>query len=297
MKKISRRKFIGTSALGLLAAAYLPSCKSAATKSTPFGWPLSFQSYGVRELLGEDFSGTMKKLHDIGYGGIEMCSPQGYEKAGFAPLIKYSASELKKIIEDSGLFCKSSHFQNPEVKAEGLPATIEFAHGLGLTDVVCSAAWLPEDASLDDWKKFADEMNQAGEEIQKAGLKLGYHNHSIGPEVEGRQLYDILMELFDPKMVEMQFQVASVSEGFDVVEYIAKYPGRYFALHMHDWDPDTKKIVPIGKGIVDWKKLLTTAKDGGLANYGMIVEIETDKTGDPFQGLVDSINYLDTLNL
>ena len=98
--------------------------------------------------------------------------------------MKYSPSELKKIIEDSGLFCKSSHFQNPEVKAEGLPATIEFAHGLGLTDVVCSAAWLPEDASLDDWKKFADEMNQAGEEIQKAGLKLGYHNHSIGPEVE-----------------------------------------------------------------------------------------------------------------
>ena len=100
MKKISRRKFIGTSAFGLLAAAYLPSCKSATTKSTPFGWPLSFQSYGVREMLGEDFSGTMKKLHDIGFAGIEMCSPKGYENAGFAPLMKYSASELKKTLED-----------------------------------------------------------------------------------------------------------------------------------------------------------------------------------------------------
>jgi sugar phosphate isomerase/epimerase len=296
MKKISRRQFIGTSAMGLVAAAYLPSRKTV-SKSTPFGWPLSFQSYGVKDLLGEDFSGTMKKLHDIGYSGIEMCSPKGYEKAGFAPLMKYKAADLKKIIGDSGLFCKSSHFQNPEIKADALPTTIEFAHGLGLKDVVCSAAWLPENASLDDWKKFADEMNQSGEVLQKAGLKLGYHNHSIGPVVEGRQLYDILMELFDPKFVEMQFQVACVSEGFDVVEYIAKYSGRYFSLHMHDWDPDTKKIVAIGKGVVDWTKLLTTAKKGGLADYGMIVEIETDKSGDPFQGLVESYQYLQTLNL
>ena len=95
----------------------------------------------------------------------------------------------------------------------------------------------------------------------------------------------------------MQFQIASVAEGFDVVEYIAKYPGRYFALHMHDWNPDTKKIVAIGKGIVDWKKLLTTAKDGGLANYGMIVEMETRKPGDPLVDLEESIKYLETLNL
>ena len=248
-------------------------------------------------MLGQDFSGTMKKLHEVGYAGIEMCSPKGYENAGFAPLMKFSPSELKKRIEDAGLFCKSSHFQNPEVKMDALPATVDFAHELGLSDVVCSAAWLPEDASLDDWKKFADEMNESGAALQKEGLKLGYHNHSIGPEIEGRELYDVLMELFDPKVVEMQFQIASVSEGFDVVEYIAKYPGRYFALHMHDWDPDTKKIVAIGKGIVDWKKLLTTAKEGGLARYGMIVEIETDKTGDPLQGLVDSMNYLQSMNI
>lgn len=296
MKNFTRREFLGTSAMGFLAAAYLPSCKSM-TKSTPFGWPVSFQSYGVKDVLAKDFEGTMKKLSSVGFKGIEMCSPKGYENAGFGPLIPLSVSDLRKKIEDSGLFCKSCHFQNPELKASALPATIQWGKDLGLQDLVCSAAWLPEDAKLDDWKKFADEMNQAGEEVLKAGMQLAYHNHSIGPVVEGRELYDILMELFDPKMVKMQFQIACISEGFDVIEYIAKYKGRYFSLHMHDWDPQKKEVVALGKGVVDWKKLLVTAKDGGLADYGMILELETKPPNDPLQNLVDSFHYLQTLNL
>lgn len=296
MKTISRRQFLGTSALGILATPYLSRC-SMNKSSNPFGWPMSFQSYGVREMLGEDFEGTLKKMRSIGYEGVEMCSPEGYKNAGFGPLTKYSVSELRQIINDAGLFCYSSHFQHPELKPDKLQGTIQFAKDLGLKDIVCSAAWLPEDASMDDWKNFADEMNKAGEEVQKSGMQLGYHNHTIGPELDGEELYDILMGLFDPKLVRMQFQIACVSEGFDVVEYIAKYPGRYFALHMHDWDPDTKKIVAIGKGVVDWKKLLTTAKDGGLADYGLIVEMETRSPGDPLQDLDESIQYLQTLKL
>lgn len=296
MKPFTRRQFISTTAMGMLASAYLHSCNSD-RNNNPFKWPLSFQSYGVKDLLGIDFEGTMSKMRSIGFEGIEMCSPKGYENAGFAPLIKYSVTELRKKIEDAGLFCKTCHFQHPEIKDEALQNTIQFGKDLGLKDVVVSAAWLPADASLDDWKKFGDEMNKAGEEVLKSGLQLVYHNHSIGPLVEGEQLYDILMRLFDPKMVKMQFQIASVSEGFDVVSYIAKYPGRYISLHMHDWDPQSKKIVALGKGVVEWEKLLTTAKDGGIADYGLILEMETRSPGDPLQDLAESYQYLQTLKL
>ena len=296
MKQFTRRQFIGTSALGLLAASYLPSCASD-RKANPFNWPLSFQSYGVKDMLGIDFEGTMRKLRSIGFEGIEMCSPKGYENSGFAPLLKFTVSELRKKIEEAGLFCKTCHFQHPELQGTALQNTIQYGMDLGLKDIVVSAAWLPDDASLDDWKKFADEMNQAGEEVLKAGMQLVYHNHSIGPEIEGEQLYDILMRSFDAKLVKMQFQIASVAEGFDVVNYIAKYPGRYISLHMHDWDPQQKKIVALGKGVVDWKKLLITAKEGGLADYGLILEMETKSPGDPLQDLADSYQYLQTLKL
>jgi sugar phosphate isomerase/epimerase len=296
MKPFTRRQFIGTSALGAMAIAYLPSCTSG-RKLNPFGWPLSFQSYGVKDLLGVDFEGTLRKLKSIGFEGVEMCSPKGYEDPGFSNLKSLSGTELKKKIEATGLFCKSCHFQHPEIKSDSLRETINFSKDLGLKNIVVSAAWLPENAPLDDWKKFADEMNSAGAEVKKAGMQLVYHNHSIGPVIEGEQLYDILMKLFDPDLVKMQFQIAVVSEGFDVVSYISKYKGRYISLHMHDWDPNAKQVVALGKGIVDWKKLLSVAHDGGLADYGLILELETRLPGDPMQDLIDSYNYLRNLRL
>jgi sugar phosphate isomerase/epimerase len=291
MQTISRRQFLGTTALGAVAVSYLPfsSCDSA---KTPFGWPLSFQSWGVRDQIVNDFDGTLRKLQAVGFKGVEMCSPKGYEWAGFAPLVKVEVSEMRKRIEDAGLFCKTCHMQHHEVVGDELSGTIEWGEKLGLHDLVIAAAALGEDATLDDWKRVAEEFNKSGEIIRNAGLQLVYHNHTIGPEIDGEQLYDILMRLLNPDVVRMQFQVACISEGFDVVEYIAKYPGRYISLHMHDWDPEQKKIVPLGKGVVDWNKLLTTAKAGGIADYGMILELESQPPDDPFQALVDSYAWL-----
>jgi sugar phosphate isomerase/epimerase len=92
----------------------------------------------------------------------------------------------------------------------------------------------------------------------------------------------------------MQFQLASIAGGYDIIEYLDKYAGRYVALHMHDWDPEQKTIVPIGDGIIDWKKLITTARKSDIADHGLIVEIETD---EPFEGLVRSYAYLKDLEV
>ena len=128
-------------------------------------------------------------------------------------------------------------------------------------------------------------------------LQLVYHNHTIGPEINGEQLYDLLMGLFDPELIKMQFQIASISEGFDVIDYIAKYNGRYTSLHMHDWDPVQKKIVPLGQGIVKWKKLLKTARKSGISDYGLILELESRPPDDPVEGLSVSYKYLQELGL
>ncbi len=296
MKTYTRREFIGAGAIGTLAAMYLKP-ETLIPGSLPFNWPLSFQSYGLREMIGNDFDGTLKKVRSVGYKGIEMCSPKGYEKSGFGPLMAFSAGELRKKIEDADMFCKSCHFQHPELKPDKINETISYAAELGLKDVVISAAWIKKDANLDDWKVVADEFNRAAVEVKKAGMQLVYHNHSIGPVVNGEQLYDILMRLFDKELIKMQFQLASVSEGFDVISYIAKYPGRYISLHIHDWNAEQKKIVPTGKGVIDWKKLLKTAKKSGISDYGMIVEMETRAPGDPLQDLVECYKYLDNLKM
>jgi len=296
MQKFSRRKFIGTSTMGALALGSLP-LESFKMSPTPFNWPLSFQSWGVKDLLAKDFDNTLRKIQAIGFKGIEMCSPEGYKSSGFGPLTKLSVSELRKKIEDAGLFCKTCHFQHSEVKGNALPKTIDWAKELGLHDIVLSGAALREDATLDQWKEVVDELNKAAVQVRNAGLQFVYHNHTIGPEINGEQLYDILMRLFDPELVKMQFQIASISEGFNVIKYIKKYSGRFTSLHMHDWDPEKKKIVPLGQGIVDWKKLLLAAKKGGISEYGMILELESVPPDDPVQDLIVSYSYLETLGL
>lgn len=296
MKTYTRRNFIETGAMGALAAmSYKPGVLLSG--SLPFNWPLSFQSYGVREMIGKDFEGTLKKIRAVGYKGIEMCSPKGYENSGFGPLTSFKPEELRKKIEDAGIFCKSCHFQHPELKPDKIMETIDYGKKLGLKDLVISAAWIKKDATIDDWKPVADELNKSAEQAKKAGLQMVYHNHSIGPVLNGEQLYDILMRIFDPELIKMQFQLAVASEGFDVVSYITKYPGRYRSLHIHDWDPDQKKVVPTGKGIIDWKKLLAAAKKSGISDYGMIVEMETRAPGDPLQDLVECYDYLQNLKM
>ena len=296
MKTYSRREFIGAGAIGTLTAMYFKS-DLLLPVSTPFNWPLSFQSYGVREMIGKDFDGTLKRLRSIGYSGIEMCSPKGYEKSGFGPLTAFSVEDLRKKIEDADMFCKSCHFQHPELKPDKIQETISFGKKLGLKDLVISAAWIKKDATIDDWKLVADEMNKSAEQVKKEGLQMVYHNHSIGPVLNGEQLYDILMRLFDPELIKMQFQLAVASEDVDVAAYIAKYPGRYISLHIHDWDPAQKMVVPTGKGIIDWKKLLETARKSGISDYGMIVEMETRAPGDPLQDLIECYNYLQDLKM
>ena len=87
--------------------------------------------------------------------------------------------------------------------------------------------------------------------------------------------YDVLFELLDPKLVQFQFQVSTISRGYDAAQYFTKYPGRFISMHAQGWSDKTRKIVPIGQGTLDWKKIFSTATTGGIKNY--FVEMDLDK--------------------
>src|SRR5258708_33377110 len=98
MPSISRRQFLNRTALGLTAAG----CLAPTLGADPLGLPIGCQVYPVREALGKDFEGTLAQLASIGYRMIEMCSPAGYEKAGFAPLVSKKGAEIRHGVHASG---------------------------------------------------------------------------------------------------------------------------------------------------------------------------------------------------
>lgn len=267
MKKINRREFLGKSALGLgsaLVLAQLPKQLFAESRTAEL--PVGFQSWSVKDLLGKDLPGTLKMMADMGYENIEMCSPKGYADIGFGPLAKMKTSDLRKTIADAGLGCFSCHFGFGELADDKIDESIVFAKEMGLTQMICSTFWLPKTATQSDYQASADKLNKAAEKIKQAGMQTGFHNHEFEfATLEGRLIYDVLMERFDPSLVKMQFQTEVINLGYKAADYFKKYPGRFISSHLSDWTSD-KKEVPVGQGIINWKEFFASAKTGGVQN-------------------------------
>ena len=118
--------------------------------------------------------------------------------------------------------------------------------------------------TMDDVKRAADEYNKMGEQAAKAGIQQGLHNEGFELSmVDGKRTYDILLDLLDPKLVKFQFQVSTISRGYDAAEYFMKYPGRFVSMHVQDWSPATKKTVAVGQGTLTGRKSSPRRKPAG----------------------------------
>jgi sugar phosphate isomerase/epimerase len=82
--------------------------------------------------------------------------------------------------------------------------------------------------------------------------------------------------------------MSTIRDGFVAADYFTKYPGRFYSMHLQDWDPETKTIVAVGNGSIDWKRTFAAAKTGGVRNY--FVEQNMDLTRD-------SVAFLESLEV
>src|SRR5208282_844522 len=281
MSEISRREFCKSAAtqaavVGLLGAGALE------LRANPLGMPIGCQTWPVRKMIAQDFPGTIKTLAAAGFQTIELCSPVGYDDSGFGGLAKYKGSERKKMLNDWGVTCISSHFGMEELRKDQA-GRIAWAQDLGLTQMLVASLDGPKNPTMDDVKRAADEYNKMGEKAAAAGIRQGLHNENFETStVDGKRTYDILIGLLNPKFVNFQFQVSTISEGFDAAEYFMKYPGRFFSMHVQGWSATTKKIVPVGQGTLDWKKIFTAAKTGGVKNYFVEMNFDFMKASVPY---------------
>ncbi len=277
----SRREFFKSAASHAAIAGWF-AAGAKELSANPLGLPIGCQTYPVRRRIGEDFPGTVKLLAAAGFQSIELCSPVGYADSGFAVLAKYKGSELRRLFADIGVTCISSHFDIKELRRD-LPGRIAWAKDVGLTQMLVPSLDGPRNPTMDDVKRAAEEYNKMGAETAKAGIQQGLHNENFElSKVDGKRTYDVLFELLDPKLVKFQFQVSTIAQGFDAAEYFTKYPGRFLSMHVQGWSAVTKKITPVGQGTLDWTKIFTAAKTGGIENYFVEMDLEMMKASVPY---------------
>lgn len=256
--------------------------------ANPLELPIGCQTWPVRAMIAKDFHGTLGELAAAGFQTIELCSPVGYADSGFAGLGKYTGAELRGILRDAGLTCVSSHFSINELRKDQ-DARIAWAKDVGLTQMLVPSLSGPRNPTMEDVKRAADEYNRMGERAAAAGIVQGLHNEDFElTKVGGQRTYDLLFQLLDPKFVKFQFQVSTISAGYDAAEYFTKYPGRFISMHVQGWSAKTRKIVPVGQGTLDWKKIFAAAKTGGIRNYFVEMDLPMMKA---------SVSYLRQLQV
>lgn len=243
---------------------------------------IAVQLYSVREFTEKDFAGTVRKIAEMGYAGVET--------AGFPGT---NAQAAGKLLKELGLSVSSAHTGLPLGKEQG--RILDEMEAIGCKNLVCPGVPTSLFESQDGIKEAAELLNQANQVCQQHGLTLGYHNHYKEFQiVNDRPAYDYLLELTDPAV---HFQVdtywAHVA-GVDVPALVKKLGKRAPLLHIKDGPGDKNKpMLALGEGIMDIPAILKAAKE--YCEW-KIVELDSCAT-DMLEAVKKSYQYLANLRI
>ena len=269
------------------------------------------QLYSLHQELAKDFVGSIKRVAEVGYTGVEFAG------GNYGNL---SVSEMKKLLAELNLEPLSTH-----IRSEAVPAQLDYAAELGVKYMIDPMASME---TYDDAAAFAEVLNKTGKLCKDRGISFGYHNHRHEfLESKDGTLMDTLILNTDPDLVSFQLDVGwATCAGCDVPTFLAKYAGRFCMIHVKECAkvvgpekmPDFSKFpkdetgrpqippdvleqllaqrswnVPSGKGIIDWPVVVKAALAQGAQAF--VIEREYDYANDIFKCIEEDCNYLKTL--
>jgi sugar phosphate isomerase/epimerase len=292
--KISRQDFLKAGSLAL-AGTFLSRLEVLAKPAKPIG----LQLYTLRNELGKDVEGTIRKVAEIGYQEVELF---GYGNGKF---FGKTPKEFGELLKSVGLKAPSGHYMTgastPNQKgslSNGWEQAVEDAATIGQKYMVCAYLFPDERKTLDQYKQHIDLFNKAAETCKKAGIQFAYHNHDFEFQaVEGQIPYDLILKGTDPKLVQMELDLYwATFAGIDPVELFKKSPGRYPLWHVKDMEKSAERsFAEVGTGSIDFQRLFNAQKTAGLKHF--FVEQDQTKVNPPLKAIEVSYGNLRKLKV
>ncbi len=275
MTKTTRRQFLARSIQGgaaLLVPAALPGrAFGAGAPDRPYG----IQVYAVNQPFEDDPAGTFRKLRQIGFTEVE-CYAGG----------KLSAAQYRRMLDDAGLTCPSTHL---DFDPANLEAAFADAHALGakfatsssLRSAIAPKVSWESDFGLDEAKRTAELANRIGEAARRAGLQYAYHNHDyeFADVGEGTSGYDFLLRETDGDLVKFEIDCGWMAfAGYRPADYLARHPGRFPMLHIKDYlaagearpakgGRPAMAGAELGRGTVDYRPIFAAGRKAGVQHF------------------------------
>ena len=251
---LSRRTFLTLAGIAPFAASAVASMQ----KSVPVGLEL----YSVRGELMKDLPGTLTAVAKMGYQVVEFYAP-------YFEWTPAAAKDVRKLLDDLGTQCRSTHNGPPSFTPDGLKKAIELNQIIGSKNIIMSSAGRVD--GIAGWEQLAARMTEVASQLRPLGMSTGFHNHQTEwKEVEGKRPMDVLAA-GTPKDFVLQFDVGTCLEaGVDPVGWIKSNPGRIRSMHCKDWSKDKGYAVAFGEGDAPWKQIFAAAEAGGGIEYYLI---------------------------
>ncbi len=241
--------------------------------------PIGLQLYSVRDMAAKDFFGTLRKVAEIGYAGVELSGFHGHTEA-----------DTKKVLDDLGLKAVSSHDGLPADQA-AFDATVARAKLFGHDLTV--VAWMPPEhfQTLDAVRKLADTLEAYAQRLKPHGLKLAYHNHAqemvqLGDDYALGHLYKFAPTLWG----QTDIIWASNFGKADPVAFVRKHAKKINTLHVKDGPlVEGKNWLAVGSGKVKVADCVKAA-DPSVLKW-LIVELDACDT-DMLTAVRESYQFL-----
>jgi sugar phosphate isomerase/epimerase len=275
-----RRDFL--SALGATAALPLTGF--------PLLWPrrlkrVGVQLYSLRDDARRDLERTIADIAAAGYHDVELLGSMN--NFGMPP------ARLRGVLDRNGLRAPSTHVAGTIV--DDLQRALDEGQTLGHAYLVVASLPIRAPATLDDYRRWADRLNEAGRVARQRGVWIGFHNHADDfAVIDGQVAYDVFAARTDPSVVRLQLDTGNLAmAGKEPWDYMKRFGDRYWSFHIKDVPRlGAKNDTGLGEGIVDFKRLL--ASIDRIDDKHLFVEQETCP-GTPLESVRRDFTYISTL--
>ena len=230
--------------------------------------PVALQLYTVRDELAKDFAGTVRKVAEMGYAGVE-----------FAGTGDLEAEAMRDLLQETGLQPAGYHASMDAIASE-FRSLLRYNQVIGNKYVGVSA--LPADhRNPAGYRKAAQFLNKYGAAFKEAGIDLYYHNHAFEFEpFDGTYGLEVLYGETLPELVKFEIDVYWVAYGgHDPAGLIEANSGRFPLIHLKDMtgEGDDRTWAEVGNGTIDFAPIFTASEANGAAWY----IVEQDRCAGP----------------
>ena len=248
---------------------------------------LGLQLYTVRDYLNseEDMDKSFERLVSMGY---TVAQSAGHESEAMARLAK-----------KHGITIAGTHYNLDKIVNEP-DETMRLHELLGTTNIGIGAMPTEGRETQEGLEKFIKRYNSVAPIYAKNGFRLTYHHHSFEfASHDGKKtMMEYLIQDFDPSISFVLDTCWAANAGVDVCDMIESLRGRLDILHLKDIKTEmidswaNKQVMcEIGKGVINWEKVIKTAESNDVKYY--VVEQDTFwSDNDPFKSLEISKEYL-----